>query len=73
MRQCADWVRQRFADCGIEAQIVETAGHPAVLADTGYVNGDAWESVEQDEVDVYVAVSRQENHSQRQYDYRPTP
>jgi len=44
----------------------------AVLADSGYVNGDAWESLEQDEVDVYVAVSRQENHSQRQYDYRPT-
>jgi len=43
----------------------------AVLADSGYVNGDAWESLEQDEVDVYVAVSRQENHSQRQYDYRP--
>jgi transposase len=44
----------------------------AVLADSGYVNGDAWESLEQDEVDVYVAVSREENHSQRQYDYRPT-
>jgi len=44
----------------------------AVLADSGYVNGDAWESLEQDEVDVYVAVSREENHSQRQYDYQPT-
>ena len=45
----------------------------AVLADSGYVHGDAWESLEQDKVDVYVAVSREENHSQRQYDYRPTP
>ena len=44
----------------------------AVLADSGYVNGKAWESLEQDEVDVYVAVSRAENHSQRNYDYRPT-
>jgi len=44
----------------------------AVLADSGYVNGDAWESLEQEEVDLYVAVSRAENHSQRQYDYRPT-
>jgi len=44
----------------------------SVLADSGYVNGDAWESLEQDGVDLYVAVSRAENHSQRQYDYRPT-
>ncbi len=43
----------------------------AVLADSGYINGKAWESLEQDEVDVYVAVSRAENHSQRNYDYRP--
>jgi len=48
-------------------------GKPStVLADSGYVNGDAWDSLEQNEVDLYVAVSRKENHSQRQYDYRPT-
>ena len=44
----------------------------AVLGDTGYVNGDAWESLEQEKIDVYVSVGREENHSQRQYDYRPT-
>jgi len=45
----------------------------AVLADGGYVNGDAWESLEQDreEMELYVAVSRDQNHSQRNYDYRP--
>ena len=39
MGEAAEWVRRRFADCGIEAEIVKTAGHPAVLADTGPVNG----------------------------------
>jgi len=38
MGDAAEWVRQRLADCGIEAEVVETAGHPAVLADTGPVN-----------------------------------
>jgi acetylornithine deacetylase/succinyl-diaminopimelate desuccinylase-like protein len=40
MRQGADWVAQRFAGCGIEAEIVETAGHAAVLADSGPGEGD---------------------------------
>jgi transposase len=44
----------------------------AVLADSGYVNGEAWQSLEQDKVDVYVAVSRAESHWRRNYDYRPT-
>ena len=35
MGDAAEWVRQRFADCGIEAEIVETARHPVVLADSG--------------------------------------
>jgi len=35
MRQAAEWCVRFFDDCGIEAEIVETAGHPAVLADTG--------------------------------------
>jgi transposase len=41
------------------------------LADSGYVNGDAFDDLQQDGVDLYVAVSREENHSQRTYDYRP--
>ena len=39
----------------------------AALADTGYVNTDAWENVAAAGVDLYVAVSRDENHSQRRY------
>ena len=41
------------------------------MADSGYVNGDAFDDLQEDVVDVYVAVSREENHSQRTYDYRP--
>lgn len=40
------------------------------LADSGYVNGDAFDDLQED-LDLYVAVSREENHSQRTYDYRP--
>jgi len=41
-----------------------------VLADSGYVNADAFEELASD-YDLYVAVSRLENHNQRKYDYRP--
>lgn len=40
IRASAEWVQQLFAGCGIEAEIVETAGHPCVIADTGPVEGD---------------------------------
>ena len=43
----------------------------AVLADTGYVNTDAFERLEQDGLDLYVSVSRDESQSARRYDYRP--
>ncbi len=33
----AEWFNRLFAEAGIESDIVETAGHPAVLADTGPV------------------------------------
>ena len=39
IREAADWVRRRLADCGFEVEIVETAGHPAVLADSGPLDG----------------------------------
>lgn len=55
----------------VEGVAQEAGEVSAVLADTGYVNGEAWESLEQEGVDVYVAVGREENHSQRQYDFRP--
>jgi len=41
MGEAARWVRQRLADCGFEVEIVSTAGHPAVLADSGPVDGAA--------------------------------
>lgn len=41
MRKAAGWVRQRFVDCGLQAQIVQTPRHPAVLADTGPADGGA--------------------------------
>ncbi|MFQ5491181.1 MAG: dipeptidase [Phycisphaerae bacterium] len=39
MAQGAQWVKDRLTESGIEAEIVPTEGHPAVLADTGPVEG----------------------------------
>ena len=39
MEAGAKWVQQRLTDCGIEARVVPTAGHPAVIADTGPADG----------------------------------
>ncbi len=39
VRHAAEWVLNLFNNCGIEAEIVETEGHPAVIADTGPVEG----------------------------------
>jgi succinyl-diaminopimelate desuccinylase len=35
VRKAAEWTLDVFKKCGIEAEMVETPGHPAVLADTG--------------------------------------
>lgn len=35
MARCAAWVRDRLAAAGMNARVVETGGHPAVLADSG--------------------------------------
>lgn len=35
----AQWVHKLLAGCGIESEIVETPGHPCVLADSGKVEG----------------------------------
>lgn len=40
IRRSAEWVHKFFKDCGITADIIETAGHPSVIADTGPVDGD---------------------------------
>lgn len=41
MKRGAEWVLKFFHDCGIEAQLCETDGHPAIIADTGEADGDA--------------------------------
>ena len=52
--------------------IPESVGEASsVLADAGYVNIEAFERLEANGKDLYVAVSRDESHSQRRYDYRP--
>ena len=35
MRACAEWLREQFSLAGLEARVVQTAGHPVVLADSG--------------------------------------
>lgn len=47
----------------------------AALADCGYVDAEVFKQLQEREenpIDLYVAVSRQENHDQRRYDFRPT-
>ena len=39
IRTSAEWVLRVFSGCGIDAELVETAGHPCVIADTGPVDG----------------------------------
>ncbi len=34
-RRGAEWIHACFADCGIDSEIVETPGHPAIIADCG--------------------------------------
>ncbi len=34
-RRGAEWVHKLLADCGIKSEIVDTEGHPCVLADSG--------------------------------------
>lgn len=40
-RQCGEWVLKLFSECGIKAEMIETAGHPAILADSGSGSGKA--------------------------------
>ncbi|MBU0719066.1 MAG: dipeptidase [Planctomycetes bacterium] len=35
MARAAEWVHRLLVECGMESEIVETPGHPAVLADSG--------------------------------------
>jgi hypothetical protein len=53
-------------------KVSRTQGEPqAVLADTGYVNTDALEDLAEAQIEAYVAVSSEESHTQRTYEFRP--
>ncbi len=41
VRRAGEWTRELLAGAGIDAQIVETDGHPCVVGDTGPVEGSA--------------------------------
>jgi transposase len=43
----------------------------AVLADNGYINGDAIERVENSGIDVYIPVTSEDGNNLRRYDFRP--
>jgi len=54
------------------ASVDESLGEvKAVLADTGYVNLDAFEELEAAGIELFVAVKGNEDEDCRQYDYRP--
>ena len=52
--------------------VSETVGKPrAVPADSAYANSAAFGAQEEAQVDACVAVSRDESHTQRRYEFRP--
>ena len=54
------------------ASIPGQLGKPeAVLADAGYVNGDAFERLQKEGVEIYCSVHREDAHNERHYDFRP--
>ena len=54
------------------ASIPDQLGKPeSVLADAGYVNGDAFDRLEREGVEIYCSVHREDAHNERHYDFRP--
>jgi hypothetical protein len=54
------------------ASIPSQLGKPeSVLADAGYVNGDAFDRLEHEGVEIYRSVHREDAQNGRRYDYRP--
>lgn len=50
----------------------DTLGMPdAVLADSGFASGDEVETLEGNDIDVYVSVHAEGHHNQRKHDFRP--
>lgn len=39
VRACAEWIRAQLASAGLQAEVLPTAKHPAVFADSGPVDG----------------------------------
>lgn len=53
-------------------QVEANVGKPKrSLADSGYINTEAIENIETKEIEVFVAVSRDNGNYERRYDYRP--
>lgn len=59
-------------ESGIESVPEELGKVEQVLADAGYINGKAFERIEEQEIDLYVSVDREDAGSERQYEFRPT-
>ena len=54
------------------ASIPSQLGKPkSVLADAGYVNADAFDRLEKEDVEIYCSVHREDAHNERHYDFRP--
>ena len=55
----------------VEAVTEATEKPKVVLADSGYVNDAALAEFDEQDIDAYVAVRRDESHTQRRCDFRP--
>jgi len=54
------------------ASIPARLGKPeSILADAGYVNADSFDRLEQEGVEIYCSVHREDAHNERHYDFRP--
>jgi len=52
--------------------VTETLEKPtATVADSAYANAEAFSELDEADIAVYVAISRDENHTQRRYEFRP--
>ena len=59
------------SEAGIDT-IAEEPGQPErVLADSGYVDREAFKRIEARGIELYVSVQNEAGHRQRRYDYRP--
>ena len=58
---------------GVQSVPQELGKPESVLADAGFVNADAFEHLQAElGIEVYCSVHREDAHSEREYDFRPT-